>query len=231
MMMSGIEVLVFLVVDYRKRNVLEDEVTAERISRKPDELAQQCDRAYQGIVTVPNWLASAPNSMTFLTHSQNLNTQLAAINTLDGQLRTTRQAIKTLIETAREDMTKVDQATDLIYGPDGAQKLNFGLTPKKAADDDKATGTIEQVIIHATKDGTHPASIWVDWDSVEGAIYEIQWFSDAALTQMVGSATVTASEMEVQGLERGNQYWFRVRAVRASETGPWSDQATRVANI
>ena len=68
---------------------------------------------------------SAPNSMTLLTHSQNLNTQLAAINTRDAQLRTARQAIKALIETAREDMTKVDQATDLIYGPDGAQKINL----------------------------------------------------------------------------------------------------------
>jgi len=61
----------------------------------------------------------------------------------------------------------------------------------------------------------------------------------AALTQMIGSATVTASELEVQGLQQGQQSgdflsrltWFRVRAVRASTPGPWSDQATRVANI
>jgi len=42
------------------------------------------------------------------------------------------------------------------------------------------------------------------------------------------SATVTNSEMDIQGLERGKQYWFRVRAGKIS---PWSDQATRVANI
>jgi hypothetical protein len=29
----------------------------------------------------------------------------------------------------------------------------------------------------------------------------------------------------------GRQYWIRVRAVRAGHPGPWSDQATRVANI
>ena len=45
---------------------------------------------------------------------------------------------------------------------------------------------------------------------------------------MVGSATGTNSEMEIQGLERGKQYWFRVRA---GKVGPWSDQATRVASI
>ena len=80
-------------------------------------------------------------------------------------------------------------------------------------------------------DGTQPASIWIDWDTVEGAVYELQWFSDAPLTQMVGSATVTNSEYEIPGLTKGTQYWFRVRAVRASLVGPWSDQATRVANI
>jgi len=42
------------------------------------------------------------------------------------------------------------------------------------------------------------------------------------------SATVTNSEMEIQGLERGKQYWFRIRA---GKVGPWSDQATKVANI
>lgn len=80
----------------------------------------------------------------------------------------------------------------------------------------------------ATADGTHPASIWVDWDFVDGAVYEVQWFGDAPLTLMVGSATVTNSEMEIQGLERGKQHWFRVRS---GQVGPWSDQATRVANI
>ena len=27
---------------------------------------------------------------------------------------------------------------------------------------------------------------------------------------MIGSPTVTASEVEIQGLERGKQYWFRI---------------------
>jgi hypothetical protein len=89
----------------------------------------------------------------------------------------------------------------------------------------------EQVVILATANGTHPASVCVDWDSVDAAVYEVQWFGDAPLMLMVGSATVTNSEMEIQGLERGKQYWFRVRAVRAGKVGPWSDQATRVANI
>jgi len=208
---------------------------AERISRKPDELAQQCDRAHNAIGGEPAWPAppAAPIAMTLLTRSQNLTTQLSVINSFESQLRAARQAMKPFIEDAREDMLKVDQATDLLYGEDSAKKIQFGLDPKKPAGGATtgAGGGIEQVIIRATKDGTHPASIWVDWEAVEGAAYEIQWFTDAPLTQMIGSATVTASELEVQGLQQGQQYWFRVRAVRASNAGPWSDQATRVANI
>jgi hypothetical protein len=113
--------------------------------------------------------------------------------------------------------------------PDGAEKQNFGLPSKKTTQTPR--GEPEQVVVTATVDGTHPASVWVDGDSVGGSVYEVQWFGDAPLTLMVGSATVTNSEMETQGLERGKQYWFRVRAVRAGKVGPWSDQATRVAII
>ncbi|MCX7045152.1 MAG: fibronectin type III domain-containing protein [Candidatus Sumerlaeota bacterium] len=47
----------------------------------------------------------------------------------------------------------------------------------------------------------------------------------------ITSTTATSSEYEITGLTRGQQYWVRVRAVRAGQPGPWSDQATRVANI
>jgi len=64
-----------------------------------------------------------------------------------------------------------------------------------------------------------------------GASYEIKWFSNAPMTQLVGSATSTASEYVQSGLTPGQQYWMIVRPVRGSETGPWSDPATRVANV
>jgi hypothetical protein len=48
---------------------------------------------------------------------------------------------------------------------------------------------------------------------------------------LVGSCTVTESQIEITGLERGKQYWVRVGAVRAGQQGPWSDRAIRVAII
>jgi len=202
---------------------------SERISRRPDELSQQCDRASHAIGSEPNWPTTAPIAMTLLTCSQNIETQLSVINSLESQLREARHALKPFVEDAHDNMVKVDQATDMLYGADSPKKIQFGLPPKKTAD--TTTGTPEQVVIEKLTDGTLPSSIWIDWSSVTGAAYEIQWFSDAMMTQMIGTATVTSSELEVQGLERGKQYYFRVRAVRANQPGPWSDQATRVANI
>ncbi len=48
------------------------------------------------------------------------------------------------------------------------------------------------------------------------------------MTQQIGNAAVSESEYEIAGLESRQQYWIRVRG---SEFGPWSDPATRVANI
>ena len=143
---------------------------AERISSKPDVLAQQCDRAHNAIGGEPNWPTTAPIAMTLLTRSQNLTTQLSVINSLESQLRDARQVIKPFIEDAREDMLKVDQATDLLYGEDSAKKIQFGLSPKKP-------------------------------------------------TGGAGSGAGAGGS----GLEQV--------VIRANQPGPWSDQATRVANI
>ena len=68
-----------------------------------------------------------------------------------------------------------------------------------------------------------PASLFVDWHAVEGAVYEVQWFADAALTQLVGNQTVSNSEVEFAGLARGVQYWVRVRAVCNDKSCPASE--------
>ncbi len=43
---------------------------------------------------------------------------------------------------------------------------------------------------------------------------------EVILTTADGMHPATSSKMEVQGLERAKQYWFRVRAVRVGQTGP-----------
>ena len=97
---------------------------AERISRKPDELAQQCARVAVAIETEPNWPPAplAPTAMDFNGHAENLLRQLSVIGKLESQLHDARQAIKPLMKNARAAMTKADQATSMLYGPEGAQQ-------------------------------------------------------------------------------------------------------------
>ena len=113
--------------------------------------------------------------------------------------------------------------------PDGGEKVNYKLTPKKTTQ--TASGTPEQVVIEKTDDGVATNSIFVDFTSVDGASYEVQWSTTSDFTVLTGSVTVTESAFEIPGLVAGTQYWIRARAVRASQHGPWSDPATRVANV
>lgn len=200
-----------------------------RIPVKADELATQCGLAGAAIGGEPGWPALAPDGATMIGYAQQLEAKLDRINSLKSELRATRQSIKPIVADARRDMLKIDNATDMLYGADSGKKIEFGLSPKRVT---KAPSVEpEQVVIRETRDGTEPGSIWVDWEAQPAAVYEVQWFLDASMTDMVGSATATKSEVVVEGLVRGKEYWFRVRAVRGSKSGPWSDQATRVASI
>jgi len=203
---------------------------ALRISRIPDELAQQCTCVASAIETEPGWLPPplAPSAMTFNEHAQNITAQLSVIAALKRQMRDARRALKPLIENARADMLKADQLTSIIYGPEGEQKANFGIAPKKTR---PHTVKPKQVVIRSINPGARPTSIMLYCAKVGTAVYEVQWFGDADMTQMIGSAKDSFWEIDIPDLERGRQYWFRVRAVRGGQEGLWSEQATRVVGI
>jgi hypothetical protein len=55
---------------------------------------------------------------------------------------------------------------------------------------------------------------------MDGAMFEVQWFSVAPLKVLVGSCTVTESRIEITGLEADKQYWANVRAVRVVSMAP-----------
>ncbi len=148
----------------------------------------------------------------------------------DVQLAQARAYLRAQRDQGVDMMKRIDEVTDGLYGPDGAEKNNFGLPPKKSTAG--PSEPLDQIVIIKTEDGTSPASIFVDWDTEAGAAaYQVEWYTDSAMTQQIGNAAVSESEYEIAGLIAGQQYWIRVRAIRGSEFGPWSDPATRVANI
>jgi hypothetical protein len=200
---------------------------AQRIKTKHTDLLAQVNQAIAGISGVGlGWPVGAPTSASVTAHKTTFDTAITATNTAFNAWKVAIQAENAAALVVTTDMKAIDETTDLLYGPSGAQKNNFGLTPKGAP-----ISPLHKLIKIVVKDGIPAGSILFDWENIEGATYEVQWFSDSAMTQMVGSAVSTSSEFTIAGLTSGTQYWMRVRPQRGGQTAEWSDPATRVAPV
>ena len=201
-----------------------------RIAVKPSDLTNQLTRASAAIVGEPNWPPNAPSHAEVDTALAAMTGSISSINDLEAQLGQTRAALHTQTAAAIALMKRVDSATDMLYGPGGAHKAYFGLRPKKTTHEKRPA--LQQIIILRMADGIAPKSLFVDWEAdPNAAAYQIEWFTDSDLTHRIGSAAVSESQYTITNLTTGQLYWVRVCGIRASETGPWSDPATRVANI
>ena len=201
-----------------------------RIPTKPTELRDQLAKASQGIDGESSWPSTAPSKADVDAELDTLSTEITTVDTAAARLRQSRADLRTSRDRGVDIMKQIDHVTDGLYGPDAEAKLLFGLPPKKSTHGE--SHPLEIVLITKIEDGVTPAAIYVDWATEEGAgAYQIEWYTDPAMTQMVGAAAGSQSEYEIAGLVPGQQYWIRVRAVRGDEVGHWSDVATRVANL
>lgn len=198
-----------------------------RIKTKHTDLLAQVNTAIAGITAAGlGWPAGAPTLANVTAHKTTFDTAMTATNTAFNAWKVAIQAENAAALVCTNDMKGIDETTDMLYGPSGAQKNNFGLTPKGAA-----IAPLHKLTDIKVKDGIPASSILFDWENIEGATYEVQWFTDAALTQMVGSAVSTRSDFTITGLTSGTQYWMHVRPQRGGQTAEWSDPATRVAPV
>lgn len=201
-----------------------------RIPTKPTEVRDQLGEASKGIAGEPNWPTTAPNQVKVDAIQASLILAIDAVTGLEAQLAIARAELHFRRDTGVEVMKNIDNVTDGLYGPEGEEKNNFGLPPKKPTHGE--LHHLGRVLITKILDGVAPASIYIDWDPEEGAAaYQIEWYTDPAMTQKVGNAAVSQSQLEIGGLIPGQQYWIQVRAVRGDEFAQWSDPATRVANL
>lgn len=204
----------------------------DRIERRPDLLAAQLTTATSGINGEPNWPPQAPTAAVAFQAAADINNAINAVTAAEATLLIARQSRDNFVLSGRDIMKDVDAATDLLYGPTDARKANFGLTPLQSGGPPPPPPG--QIVILRITDGISPSSIFIDWEAQDGAAsYEVEWFTSSTLSlaSRVGNATVTQSEFTATGLTAGTQYWFHARAIRASQTGPWSDPSTRVAGI
>lgn len=207
-----------------------------RIPYKSAELATQMGVAYNGILAEPIWPATAPTLVEVGDAKAALVAIDDAITSLEAQLAVARQARQTAITAGRAVMTTIDDVTSALYGRSDARKNNFGLPPFEAAGGSGGGAPPPPVgpLITRIADGGASSSILIDWDTTEGAAsYEIEWFTSSALTPAtrVGNATSIKTIYTTGTLTPGQQYWFRIRALRPAGPSPWSDPATRVAGL
>lgn len=201
-----------------------------RIPTQPNNVRDQLMQAAAGIGGEPHWPTTAPTPAEVDATTSELAAEITTVNELKAQFSAARARLRAKRDAAVAMIKRIDDVTDGLYGPDSPTKENFGLMPKKSTHGPSVP--LEQVLITKIKAGTAPASIFVDWDTDAGArVYEMEWYTDAALTERVGNASTTVSEYEIHGLVPGQQYWIRVRAIRGNEFGSWSDPTTRIANL
>lgn len=197
-----------------------------RIKTRPDELRDQLNTASAAATAAGlAWPGTAPTPAAITAAATAINASLTSIAASEGTLATQRQTRDTNVASGTTIMQAVDEATDFLYGPDGAEKVNFALPPKGSG----SLPPLVKLTDIRVSDGIPSKSIFFDWEAIQGASYEVGWFTDSALTQQVGTAVSTQSEYTITGLTTGTQYWMRVRPSRGGQFGPWSDPATRVA--
>lgn len=202
---------------------------AIRIKTKINEVRDQIAQCVIGIQGEASWPATAPTEAATQTAHDDLEAAIISVESLEAQLKVARQDRDNKRDAARTIVKRIDEVTSGLYTPTGAQKNNFGIPPESEGG---SSDPIVQPIIKKVSDGNDAGSIYLDWDSQGGVnAYQVEWYADSALTQLVGTATASASEYTIGGLTTGSQYWMRVRGVRGADNGPWSDIATRVACV
>ncbi len=200
-----------------------------RIKRKPDELRDQLLQAAAGITAAgATWPAGAPTAAAVTTQANNIGASITAIEGFNNSAKARIQQRGTEVATGTSTMKLIDGYTTGLYGPQGAQKANFGLTPLVPGPALPVPAKISKLTI---ADGQFPASLFCDCETISGASYEWEWYASALLTTRLGGITTTSSEHIITGLDTGTRYWVRVRAVRGGQYGMWSDPDSRVANV
>jgi hypothetical protein len=175
----------------------------------------------------PDWPSHAPTVAEMTTARNALTAAITDADTKEAAWKTSAGTKRDSSDTCRELVLRVDDVTTGLYTETGVEKNNFGIPPEGTPDE-----PLHQLIEIELRDGPVPGSLEGDWESIEGASYEINWATVPTFATLVGSATsASASQYIISGLIPGTQYWMRVRPLRGGQTEAWSDPATRVAPV
>lgn len=200
-----------------------------RLKTERRQLAEQIKMAAQGILGEPAWPAGAPTAVEVQALADEFEDLLSQLGNMELQIAVLRETVRRKGDECQETVRRIDHVTSVLYGLDSVLKGNFGLRPIDTVR--SSPGPTPKVGGLRLADGLAAGSLAADWKRVPRAVYEVQWFFDAALAQLVGSAVSTRSSLLIPALSPGTQVWVRVRALRGKRFGDWSAPATRIANV
>ena len=195
---------------------------ANRIMLKPQDLLIQCQAASQAIAAAAQWPGSAPAAEQLEEDFEQLTELVQQMNLAQAALDKLRQKMHDKIAAAREDMRLVDNVTDGLFGPGDPAKYDFGLAPKKPGGRAGKPIELHQLVISEITDGVEHGSLALKFKPIKGACYQVEWFADELLKELVGNAALTDCTLQVNNLTPGKKYYFQVRPIRGKEQGPWS---------
>lgn len=201
---------------------------AIRIKVKPTEVRDQLTQCIAGATALgPAWPSHAPTIAAMTAARDDLAAAITQSDADEATWKVSAATKRTNATTSRGIVLEVDDVLTGLYTETGVEKNNFGIPPEGTPDE-----PLHKLLELEVTDGPVPGSLRFDFESIEGASYEIQWSTVPTFATLVGSATsASASEYIISGLTPGMQYWMRVRPLRGGQTEAWSDPATRVAPV
>lgn len=199
-------------------------------SQNPTDIARNERQAAVAVSGTVDWPVQAPTQAQLNDNAQIIEDLEVQIANLEDALKIAREQRREAGAAGYELLKRVDSATTMIYGETSAQKARYGVEPRKSASE-SGPDSLKKLMILSLEDGPEPGSIFADTSTESGAVYELEISVNSNFNPVLQVLTETASEGTFTGLTMGTQYWIRARAVRGGEKGPWSDPATRVANV
>jgi hypothetical protein len=188
---------------------------------KEDELDNAAEKVHQTLTGNPNFPDTTP-PLSQLASA--LSAYRAALAMPAGQTRTSTVAARRAA----------------LEGVLGTMASNLNLVPGVTEEKLATTGfefRKESVRTGAEVDG--PQDVRVKPSGVTGELevrckpverarsYQVQYTTNAQSGPWADGRVYTSTRgIKISGLERGKDYWVRVRAIGANGEGPWSDPAT-----
>lgn len=184
----------------------------------------------QEIITMSTANPAVPGNGAVLTAFTNAQEDLISAN--DAYVAA-QGAVQNLLAVRKDAIDAWNAALNVLASFTGSATQGDPTAILSTGFDVRGTGSPPQPVaapdgIKVMLNGT-PGNTKLSWTPVHGAAsYLVEMSPDPATdTSWVQVATPTKARCEVGGSDPGKVYWFRIAAVSASGTGPWSGQMIR----